>query len=851
MAFAKNKRPTWLDWELTVNSYDALEARLRGKFASIFKLSGGSDSLVQGEWPAANASKPEASPDPGIGDDGGDDDDFDIDEISDDEADDSGVDVHVGKPADEGGKPQAVEEFSEETLMRFSDTHVRFAHASIRDFLVQHRNISLDAHTGSMPIYVDSRLADLHIASVCMNRIIEFGTNYANTGKRPDFLNYSCRNWSGHLTSANEVGLTDSEKADAVKTIVTLFTDSTALNGLIRGMLVCQYYATLLYFFKDATFVSMLRKYWLATAKQEDFSSEQWEWIQKSIESHKEFFRPLAAAAAKLWLMRIGPNDIFYENRVHLMSFSWIPWAWALLDETGSTGAEDLNVNPLFSYQYPEFDETIYEKVVNSFDIEKTQYWYSAHGWFLHAADYFDRGAELFTKALEVDPTCWDALEGFGWCSRRDNFDEATKSLEKAMENVPESLKVARARLKANLVAFLLEKEDYESVVKWAAEDYEPMPRELNPGAVQMVSVYIWALFALHDYNRVHKILVDMSRLPTNYGVIMFLGLKLLYKEIGIPLWMYHDAEQIVQPWIDAVLNSKWNILETMPWAAVWCAEFMLNFYPTSDAALESLERIAAPSFSGKLSNERRVKFEESRDSIEEYLAGIYAEKARQAHKDGREDKEFVDKLRALAIADEGSSTYKIAPAAVLLGSYLREAGAAEESTWKACLKPMMLQGIDLLCDDDLGNDLQAYDDLVTALIAAGDFDNARAANVALGMGFTYPDAADEIAECGYPKETNFFTCDGPCSTDNYRKPGGYKEIWYCTCCYDTQFCEECIEMAKKGELPLRKCNKDHPFMKFLPVPGELKEKAVVWNADNPAVEVNREWLESLRKAWS
>ena len=287
-----------------------------------------------------------------------------------------------------------------------------------------------------------------------------------------------------------------------------------------------------------------------------------------------------------------------------------------------------------------------------------------------------------------------------------------------------------------------------------------------------------------------------------------------------------------------------------MPWAAVWCAEFMVNLYPTSDSALESLERIAAPSFSGKLSKERRVKFEESRDSIEEYLAGIYTEKARQEHKDGREDKEFVDKLRALAIADEGSSTYKIAPAAVLLGSYLHETGAAEESTWKACLKPMMLQGIDLLCDNDLGNDLQAYDVLITALIAAGDLDNARAANIEFGMGFTYPEDADEIAECGYPKETNF-TCDGPCSTDNYQKPGGYKEIWYCTCCYDTQFCEECIEMTKKGELPLRKCDKDHPFMKFLPVPEELKEKAVVWNADNPAVEVNREWLESLRKAWS
>ena len=83
------------------------------------------------------------------------------------------------------------------------------------------------------------------------------------------------------------------------------------------------------------------------------------------------------------------------------------------------------------------------------------------------------------------------------------------------------------------------------------------MPREFNPGAFQMVAVYIWALFALHDYDRVHEILVDMSRLPTNYGMPWFLGLSSMYKEIGIPLWMHHDAEHIVQPWIDAVLNSK------------------------------------------------------------------------------------------------------------------------------------------------------------------------------------------------------------------------------------------------------------------------------------------------------
>lgn len=800
------------------------------------------------------ASKPASSPDSEEDDD--DDNDFDIDELLDDEEDDSGVDTY----ADKGEKPEPAEEFSEESLKRFRETNVRFAHASIRDFLVQQRNFSLDAHTGSVPIYVDPRLADLHIANVCMNRIIEFGTNYVDRDDRPDFIRYSCGNWTDHLTSANEVALTDSEKAGAVKTIVTLFTDPTALNGLIRGMLECQYFAKMLYYFKDPTFVSTLRKSWLTTAKQEDFSCQQWEWIQKSIESHKEFFRPLVATTAELWLTKTGPDDIMYENRFYLTVLSWILWAWVVLDGTGLAGTENLNINRLLSYEYPEFDETIYETLVNSFDVEKTQYWYCAHGWLLRGSNKSTRGAELFKKALEIDPTCWDALEGLGWCLRQEKFDEATKYMEKAMENVPKSLEVSRVRVKSNLVIFLLEKEDYETVIKWTSENYDPTPRKFNSAEFQMVAVYISALFALRDYDRVHEILVDISRLPINQGVVYFLGFRYMFKEIGIPLWIHGDAVQIVQPWIDAVLNPQYRLLDGIPWTVLWCAEFMLNFYPTSDVALELLERVAAPSFSADLSKELRAKFEEYRGFIEESLAGIYVEKARQAHGDGREPNEFVNKLHALAIVDEGGNpgkqpTYKISPAAAILGSYLRETGATE-STWKACIKPMMLQQIDLLCDDDPGNDLEAYADLVTALIAAGDLDNARAASVPLGMVFTYPDAIDKIAECGYPKMV--FICDGPCSTDNCRqktkggesKADGYKEIWYCTCCYETQYCEECVEVAKKGELPQRKCNKDHQFVKILPVPEEL-EKVVIWNAEKQVVEVDREWLERLRDAWS
>ncbi|KAJ4301622.1 hypothetical protein N0V90_003715 [Kalmusia sp. IMI 367209] len=833
----------------TGEAYDALEARLRGKFASIFKLSGSSKLKDPGGSQSDSIADLKVTEKV---DEIEDDDDFDIDQISDEEAGDDGADDRSERGFDE--KLETIQEISKDTLKRWRETRVRFTHASIRDFLVQSRIFNLDAHTGSVPVYIDPRLADLHMADICMKRIIEFGTNYIDRVEKPDFIGYSCRAWIEHLKSADKLGLTGSEKVEVVKTFVNLFTDPVALNGLVRGMGNYHYYGTMLHFIKNPTFASMIRNHWFTVANQEDYSSEQWEWIQKSKESNKELFRPLAKTAARLWLERSGPDDLLFESQHSVRFFLWILWAWIGLDDTGSRGVESLNLSRLFSYKDPEFDEAIYEKLCDSFDFEKTQYWYCAHGWLMYNSDQPTRSAELFIKALEIDPNCWYAHAGLGWCWQEENFDDAKKSLEKAMENIPKSLKVMRLRLKSNVMAWMLERDDDEAVAKWAGESYDPVPKELNSGEFAMVMTYILALFALKRYDRLHEILVDISRLPMGIAMPEFMGLCCaLQQEIGIPLWLHGDAVQVMQPCIDEFLASKQH-METFPWGTVWFAQFMYSFYPTSDAAQELLERIAARSFSDNLGEEVRAKFEESRGIIEELLACIYAEKARQAHADGSEPKVFVDKLHAMAIADESSDTYKINSASLLLACYWREMGE-EEKNWKACLRPTMLEGIDMLRDDDPGNDLEAYYYLTKALIAAGDFDNAIAANVPYGLGLTYPLAIDRILGKGFPSFN--YSCDGICSIRSFHQSStsgnsqnDSKEVWYCTSCYDTTFCEVCIEQVKKGELPWRKCNKDHQFLKVLPVSEELKERAAAWNAEKEELEVNAGWLEGLKSDW-
>jgi hypothetical protein len=95
---------------------------------------------------------------------------------------------------------------SKETLNRFSNTRVRFTHASIQDFLVQPKSVSLDSHAGPVPILVNHRTADMHIANLCMQRLIHHGADYASMFNRWDFLGYASNHFADHLASIDFQG---------------------------------------------------------------------------------------------------------------------------------------------------------------------------------------------------------------------------------------------------------------------------------------------------------------------------------------------------------------------------------------------------------------------------------------------------------------------------------------------------------------------------------------------------------------------------------------------------------------------------------------------------------------------
>jgi hypothetical protein len=93
--------------------------------------------------------------------------------------------------------------------------------------------------------------------------------------------------------------------------------------------------------------------------------------------------------------------------------------------------------------------------------------------------------------------------------------------------------------------------------------------------------------------------------------------------------------------------------------------------------------------------------------------------------------------------------------------------------------------------------------------------------------------------------------CDGPCRSqfNRYKEPL-YKEFYVCEDCLGTAVCEECFPIVKKGELPYRRCSPEHTFLQVFPVPEDARNVAARF-VDMKTMEVQKDWLDGLRKEWS
>jgi hypothetical protein len=292
--------------------FDALEGRLRGRFASLFKL-----SSQTGFENNLTTSTDNAKTEPPLVDI----EDFDIDDLSLEDDEDGGED-DTNTPAIDSAvdqKAKTDDGLSKETLKRFWRTDVRFTHASIRDFLVKPRDLNLDAHTGAVGIMVDSKTADMRVASVCMQRVIDF----AGKPKDCDFVYYSGTYFTDHLTSFDARSITVEEKQPIIHQICKLFFHADGIEKLISVTNWC-FNKTLHAFFENPKFATTIRADWLKDADHDRFSTAESDWLRKSVDSSKELFQPLALKAHRIWLTKNGHGDPDYCKDRFQLYLVWI-----------------------------------------------------------------------------------------------------------------------------------------------------------------------------------------------------------------------------------------------------------------------------------------------------------------------------------------------------------------------------------------------------------------------------------------------------------------------------------------------------------------------------------------------
>lgn len=465
----------------------------------------------------------------------------------------------------------------------------------------------------------------------------------------------------------------------------------------------------------------------------------------------------------------------------------------------------------------------------------------------LATSGLYNEAIEQFKEAVELESNSWVALKGLSKCLvQQQNYEEATFCLEEAMKLLPEQA-MDHFGLETDRIEIIISKKDWTNAVKYAKETYE---KNKNP---KSANVYIRSLFGLGEFGKIVALLEDFWNLQ-KWDSIDILAFDLF--EIGCAYWS-QGLTSILEPRMNQVLESCDRSGEFLlrPYEAAWIAEFMYDFYSTTDEAMTLCERILSPTFEADLGPELKWAYGYPSTNANSILSKIYYQRAVAAFKADESPNRWVDKLRNLALVkgndSNGDPIYKMNAASFSLGIYLRKYGKASDSVWKPCFRNSIIEAIDMLGHEDTLSKALAYLNLAIFLLAAGDVKNACAA-IAVLLTTSFISQIEEIPKSleavGF--EGDHYRCDGLCgygSRTHYKSH--FVELHLCTECLVVAFCEDCFPLVKAGKLPRRKCSKEHEFVQVLPVPEEVK--GVAAKVDGKTIEVQEDWVSDLRKEWA
>jgi tetratricopeptide (TPR) repeat protein len=471
--------------------------------------------------------------------------------------------------------------------------------------------------------------------------------------------------------------------------------------------------------------------------------------------------------------------------------------------------------------------------------IEKTAHWYTGYGLLLKTAGRYDDAIVEYQQAVDMDKMAWKALQGLAESyAALEDYDKATTFLNQALAVVPQTFKPAVREIRADLIDVMLKKGDVQASLQYSKAIFEQEPDDWSNA-----KVYVQSLFALFEFKQI----VEFLRGIQNRGERAITRLSSVFDEICWACRSQHALSLVdteIKPWL----------FDGSP-AIFLVAIIKFMYYDSTDEAMRLFEQYLNPTGSNILLPQSNTWHTSGIYMSRKFLSTAYYGKAVDARLAGQDPTQWENKLKELAMAnkDDGTSRdkyeYGFGAPAKTYGIYLRKHAKADPETWMPWFRNSLLMALDMLCDNDPINDLDAYQRCILNLTAAGDFPNALAAAAVCLMPLSMTDSSWLAAARKLHLVKHMYKCDGLCTTPDRDYNLDYKELRACVECIDKFYCEVCYKKLLDGELLIRPCDPKHEMLQIYPVPEEAKGVAAKFDGEKMIVQ--QEWLDELRKKWT
>lgn len=363
-------------------------------------------------------------------------------------------------------------------------------------------------------------------------------------------------------------------------------------------------------------------------------------------------------------------------------------------------------------------------------DFEQNAFWHRRLAKIYWDAAYNNAAIREFSISIKMNDQDYAALEGMAFCyAERKDYRSAIEWEYKAVAALPEESKVKKAGLLQQISTWKILLEDKDGAIEASHAAYSLTPQDTETSIGYLIALEEKSEFqALLDFAaKLEKL--DSVREGENMLTFLFVETSgRAHDVIGNAARRLGRTDSVEQPMRDALAAAERRKssggLASSEFTIQRCffglADFLNRYAYKMDEAIEVYETALEP-----LPNQKTTGFWWIKDS----LCQLYYHKAKAAECAGTHFDHWVLKLEGLTKTSNAKGVQDVSDsedASLMLGLWYRLHGREQDAI--LCFRTQILNGIDILTDDDPGNDMFGYMTLAITLLKAGDRENAGAA---------------------------------------------------------------------------------------------------------------------------